>query len=229
VAACDPINVAVFCSGRGSNLQAILNNIGSGKLHARVVLVISSTETAGALDIARSYTIPGHFLSAKQFPDASACTSHLLEILQQHHTDLVVLAGYLKMIPEAVVDRYEHRIINIHPALLPSFGGKGLYGHFVHEAVLQYGCKVSGATVHLVDKAYDTGAPLLQKCVPVLDDDTPDTLAARVLTVEHEILSQAIQLFADGRVQVHGRKAVILPIDQKNQNITGQPPSMSPR
>lgn len=207
----NPLNIAVFCSGRGSNLQAILASISSGQTNARVVVVISSSETAGALDIARSASIPGCFLSAKQFADATAYSDHLLHLLQQHGTELVVLAGYLKIIPAAVVDRYEHRIINIHPALLPSFGGKGLYGHFVHEAVLQYGCKVSGVTVHLVDKAYDTGAPLLQKCVPVLDDDTPETLAARVLTVEHEILPQAIQLFAQGRVQIQGRKTVILP------------------
>jgi phosphoribosylglycinamide formyltransferase-1 len=217
VAAPDPINVAVFCSGRGSNLQAILDGIACGAVNARVVLVVSSAETAGALEIARTRGIPGIFLSVKQFSDATAYADHLLAQLQQHHTDLVVLAGYLKMIPEIIVDHYQQRIINIHPALLPSFGGKGLYGHFVHEAVLNYGCKVSGATVHLVDKAYDTGAPLLQKCVPVRDDDTPDTLAARVLTVEHEILPQAIQLFAQGRVQIKGRKAVILPERSDNE------------
>jgi phosphoribosylglycinamide formyltransferase-1 len=205
------MNIAVFCSGRGSNLQAILDRIADQKVNARVVLVVSSSATAGALEIARTHAIPGHFLSAKQFNDATAYAGHLLALLQQHHTELVVLAGYLKMIPEIIIDHYQQRIINIHPALLPSFGGKGLYGHFVHEAVLHYGCKVSGATVHLVDKAYDTGAPLLQKCVPVLDDDTAATLAARVLTVEHDILPQAIQLFAQGRVQIHGRKTVILP------------------
>lgn len=204
------LKIAVFVSGRGSNVQAILDHIHSGQLHARIVLMISSSATAGALDIARSNNIPTLVLTAQELLDEKEYAATLLHHLQQHQVQLIVLAGYLKIIPEAVVRQYRQAMINIHPALLPSFGGKGLYGRRVHEAVLHYGCKVSGATVHLVDVEYDTGKPLLQRCVPVLEDDTPESLAARVLTVEHEILSEAIELFAEQRVHFQGDRPVLL-------------------
>jgi len=205
-----PIRLAVFASGRGSNLEAILRNIDDGELAAEVVLVISNRPAAGALEIARQKEIPSFHVASKQFADEQDYETHLLKLLAEHQTELIVLAGYLKLIPVSIIRQYRNRILNIHPALLPSFGGPGLYGHFVHEAVLSYGCKVSGATVHLVDEEYDTGAPILQRCVPVLDDDTPETLAARVLQIEHQIFSEAIQLFAEGRVIIEGRKSRIL-------------------
>ncbi len=204
------LKVAVFVSGRGSNVQAVLEHIHKGQLNARIVLMISSSATAGALGIARDNHIPALVVTAQQFKDEQEYSATLLHHLIQYEVELVVLAGYLKIIPQAVVQKYRQAMINIHPALLPSFGGKGLYGRRVHEAVLSYGCKVSGATVHMVDVDYDTGKPLVQRCVPVLEEDTPDSLAARVLTVEHQILSEAIQLFADHRVQFQGDRVVVL-------------------
>jgi phosphoribosylglycinamide formyltransferase-1 len=206
-----PIRVAAFASGRGTNLDAILQSITEGKLAAEVVLVISNRSNAGALEIAGQFGIPAFHLSQKQFEDAPAYENYLSSLLSDHGTELIALAGYLKLVPACIIRQYKNRVLNIHPALLPSFGGAGMYGHFVHEAVLSFGCKVSGATVHLVDEQYDTGAPILQRCVPVLDDDTPDSLAARVLQIEHQIYSEAIQLFAENRVIVDGRRVKILP------------------
>ncbi|HPI74595.1 MAG TPA: phosphoribosylglycinamide formyltransferase [bacterium] len=194
--------VAVFVSGRGSNVQAIQDKIDRAELNARIVLMISSSAKAGALEIARRHHIPAFTLTADQYVDEAAYSQALLHLLEDHAVRLIVLAGYLKKVPVQIVQSYRHRMINIHPALLPSFGGQGLYGRHVHEAVLNYGCKVSGATVHLVDFEYDTGQPLLQRCVPVQEEDTPETLAARVLAVEHEILPEAIRLFAENRIQV---------------------------
>ncbi|HPG39356.1 MAG TPA: phosphoribosylglycinamide formyltransferase [bacterium] len=205
----EPLRVTVFASGRGSNLEAILKNINAGKVNARIVAVISNNSKAGALELAGKNNIPAYHISQKQYTDEHLFSDALLKVLQQHNTQLIALAGYMKKIPLPVIRAFKDRILNIHPALLPSFGGHGLYGHFVHEAVLNYGCKISGATVHIVDEDYDTGPPVCQQCVPVLENDTPDTLAARVLAVEHEIFSQAIQLFAQGRVQVKGRRVII--------------------
>jgi len=210
------INVCVFASGRGSNFQALLEQIDLGAVDARIVLVISNKSAAGALEIARSHNIAAMHLSDVHFPSEEEYVQRLMALLKEYQVQLIVLAGYLKKVPVAVIRRFQNRILNIHPALLPSFGGKGLYGHFVHEAVLEYGCKLSGATVHLVDAEYDTGAPILQKCVPVLEDDTPETLAARVLEIEHQILPEAVQLFACNRVVIRGRRAFILPEKDKD-------------
>lgn len=204
------LRLAVLASGRGSNLEAILRAIERRELDAEVVVVISNNSTAGALDIARSHGIPAVHLSARQFATQEEFDQAFLNLLERHGVNFVALAGYLKMLSPTIVRAFRHRILNIHPALLPSFGGKGMYGHYVHEAVLAYGCKVSGATVHLVDEQYDTGPPVIQECVPVHEDDTPETLAARVLEVEHRIYAQALQLFAEDRVVIEGRRARIL-------------------
>ncbi|MBN2000862.1 phosphoribosylglycinamide formyltransferase [candidate division KSB1 bacterium] len=205
----EPLRIAVFASGRGSNFEAILKNIKNGTVNAKVVAVISNKSSAGVLETARKENIPSFHLSDVHFNSLEEYTERLLQVLAEAKTELVVLAGYMKMVPPAIVRHYKYRMLNIHPALLPSFGGKGLYGHFVHEAVLEYGCKVSGVTVHMVDEEYDTGPPVMQKCVPVMEYDTPDTLAARVLVAEHEIYSTAIQLFAQDRIEIKGRKVVI--------------------
>ncbi len=204
------LSICVFISGRGSNLRALLEAIDARRVDGRVVLVISDKADAGGLALARERGIPALHLVEGQFASPEACASRLLELLEEHQAGFIVLAGYLKKVYREVVERFRHRIINIHPALLPSFGGKGLYGRRVHEAVLEYGCKISGATVHLVDADYDTGAPVLQRCVPVLEGDTPESLAARVLETEHELLPAAVQLFAQGRVRIDGRKVIIL-------------------
>jgi phosphoribosylglycinamide formyltransferase-1 len=204
------LRLAVFASGRGSNFQAILNAIATERLRAQVALCVSNRADAGALQVARDAQIPVAVIEEKQFAKVADYARALLEQLAQHDVNFIALAGFMRKIPVEVVRQFRHRLVNIHPALLPSFGGKGMYGHRVHEAVLEYGCKVSGATVHFVDEEYDSGAPILQRCVPVLDDDTPETLAARVLLVEHQIYPEALQLFADERVRVEGRKVKIL-------------------
>ena len=205
------LRLAVLASGRGSNFEAILNNIKQGRLDASIRVVISNKASAGALEIARQNRIAAVHISKKQFPEQEQFDEQLLSILNEYQVNFVVLAGYLKMLSPIVVRKFKNRILNIHPALLPSFGGKGMYGIKVHEAVLDYGCKVSGVTVHLVDEKYDTGSPVLQRCVPVQDDDTPETLAARVLKEEHQIYTEALQLFAQDRVEIEGRRIKIKP------------------
>ncbi len=203
------LRLGVLASGRGSNFEAILNNIQQSNLDASIQVVISNKSSAGALEIARKNGIPAVHISKKEFPEQEQFDEQLLSILAVYQVSFVVLAGYMKMLSPIIVRKFKNRILNIHPALLPSFGGKGMYGIHVHEAVLAYGCKVSGVTVHLVDEKYDTGPPVLQRCVPVQDDDTPETLAARVLKVEHQIYSEALQLFAQNRIEIIGRRVKI--------------------
>ena len=179
------MRIAVAISGRGSNLAALLAALPPGA-PAQVALVLSDRADAGGLEVARENSVPTIVLADP------ADSSAWIDALSQHQIDLVVLAGYLKLVPAPVVHRYRGRIINIHPALLPAFGGPGMYGHRVHEAVLANGASVSGATVHLVDEIYDRGAILAQARVPVLPADTPDTLAERVLAVEHRLLPTVV-------------------------------------
>jgi phosphoribosylglycinamide formyltransferase-1 len=203
------MNIAIFASGRGSNFQAILSAIDAGLLPARITVLISNRSDAGALDIARARRIQTSHLSQKMFPSEEALAEAMLNVLSQQRAELLVLAGYLKKIPLQVVRRYRNRIVNIHPALLPSFGGAGMYGHFVHEAVIASGMKVSGATVHLVDEEYDRGPIVMQKTVEIIQEDTPDLLAAKVLKIEHEIYPLALKALAEGKVKIEGRKAWI--------------------
>ena len=182
------MRLAFAISGRGSNLAALLGALPAGG-PAEVVLVLSDRAAAG-LDLARERRIPGLVL-----PDPADARAWL-DALATHRVDLIVLAGYLKLVPPLVVQQYRGRIINIHPALLPAFGGPGMYGRRVHEAVLASGAAVSGATVHLVDEVYDRGTVLAQARVPVLPGDTPETLAARVLEVEHRLLPAVVRAAA---------------------------------
>ncbi|NUO78963.1 phosphoribosylglycinamide formyltransferase [candidate division KSB1 bacterium] len=201
------LHLAVFVSGRGSNFLAILDAIANGKLSAKIAVLISDRSEAGALHIAQQAGVATEVLACRE----EEKYEHTLRLVLQHRAvNFIVLAGYLRKIPAAIIRAYRGRIINIHPALLPSFGGKGMYGLRVHQAVLDYGCKVSGATVHFVEEEYDTGAPIMQRCVPVRDNDTAETLAARVLQVEHQVLPEALQLFAEERVQVEERRVRIL-------------------
>ena len=203
------MNIGVFASGRGSNFQAILNAIQQDLLPARVTLVVSNKGDAGALELARSHSLPALHLSHKQFSDEALFASAMLDALTKHDVQVIALAGYLKKVPPIVVREYRNRILNIHPALLPSFGGSGMYGHFVHEAVIASGAKFSGATVHLVDEDYDRGPIVLQKTVPVDERDTPETLAAKVLRIEHEIYPLALKAFAENRVTINERSVWI--------------------
>jgi phosphoribosylglycinamide formyltransferase-1 len=203
------MNIAVFASGRGSNFQSILNAMDAGMLPAQIVVLISNKSDAGAMEIARAHNIPTQHLSQKMFSSEEALAKAMLEVLGRKRADFIVLAGYLKKIPSQVIREYRNRILNIHPALLPLFGGDGMYGHHVHESVLASGEKISGATVHLVDEEYDHGPIVMQKTVDIVPEETPDSLAAKVLKVEHEIFPLALKAFAEGRVKVEGRKAWI--------------------
>jgi formyltetrahydrofolate-dependent phosphoribosylglycinamide formyltransferase len=185
-----PMRVAVAVSGRGSNLDALLRTLAPGRT-AEVVLVLSNRPEAGGLDVARARGIPTVVLHDST--DAEAW----LDALERARAELLVLAGYLKLVPPAVVARWRGRIINVHPALLPAFGGPGMYGRRVHEAVLRSGATESGASVHLVDEVYDRGQVLAQERVPVLPGDTPETLAARVLGVEHRLLPAVVLAAAE--------------------------------
>jgi phosphoribosylglycinamide formyltransferase/phosphoribosylglycinamide formyltransferase-1 len=180
-----PMRLAVAVSGRGSNLDALLAACRRDPV-ADVVLVLSDRAGAGGLERARAAGVPAAVLADPS--DAS----EWLALLEEHRIDLVVLAGYLKLVPAGVIARYRGRIVNVHPALLPAFGGPGMYGHRVHQAVLASGAAESGATVHLVDEAYDRGAVLAQARVPVLPGDDPDRLAARVLEAEHRLLPAVV-------------------------------------
>ena len=205
------MNIAVFASGRGSNFQAILNAIQQGHLPAKISAVISNNSASGALEIARACAIPAFHISQRQFATEDSFNEEVAKTLRSHHTDFIALAGYMKKLSPSLIGQYRHRIANVHPALLPAFGGPGMYGVHVHEAVLACGAKVTGATVHLVDEEYDHGAIVMQKAVEVLHDDTPESLAARVLLVEHDLYPKALKAFAEGRVRIEGRNVWIQP------------------
>lgn len=193
-----PARVAVLASGGGTNLQALLDRFNGGPdAAARVVLVVASSPGIGALERARSAGVEAAVLDE---PDEEG--RRLLERLEAADAGLVVLAGWLRLVPEPVVRAYRGRMVNIHPALLPSFGGEGMYGRRVHEAVLESGARVTGPTVHFVDEAYDEGAVIAQWPVPVKEGDDPDRLADRVLEREHEILPEVVAALARGEVRL---------------------------
>jgi len=200
------LNLCVLASGRGSDLKSIIRSQKSGKIKSKVAIVISNNSNSGALNIAKTYQIPSFHLSQKMFDSETDYVSRFLELLRSHDIDLIILAGYMKLLPVEIVRQYRNRILNIHPALIPSFCGKGFYGMHVHEAVLNYGVKVTGVTVHLVDEEYDNGPIVLQKTVKVKDDDTPESLRERVLKLEHKIYPEAIKLFESKKFNIEGRK-----------------------
>jgi phosphoribosylglycinamide formyltransferase-1 len=207
------LRLGVLASGGGTNLQVIIDNCAAGRLQAEVAVVISDVE-CGALQRARTAGIPAEHIDRRdkqRYPTRETFDHAVLERLRAHEVELVCLAGYLRIMTPELVDAYAGRMMNIHPALLPSFGGKNMTGHHVHQAVLDYGCKLSGCTVHFVWLETDGGPIILQRAVPVEEDDTPDTLAARILPHEHQLYSQAIQLFAEGRLEIEGRRVRILP------------------
>ena len=199
-----PLRLAVLLSGEGTSLENLFERIEAGALPARVAVVIASKADAGGLARARRRGVPAVAVPRKQYPDVGAFNDRIHEVLAEHPVDLVALLGFLS--PFLSRGRFDGRVLNTHPALVPAFSGKGFYGHRVHEAVLARGCKVSGATVHFCDDEYDHGPILLQEAVPVLEDDTPDSLAARVQAAERRIVPEAIRLVAEGRVTIeHGR------------------------
>ena len=201
------LNIAVFGSGAGSNFRAILTAVQQGNIPAaRISLVLSNNSGAGILGIARANALPAIHLSQKQFPDERSFADAILSALRDHDVNFIALAGYMKQVPPAVVAAYRNRIVNIHPALLPRFGGAGMYGMRVHEAVLASGEMMSGATVHYVDEEYDNGPVVMQQTVPVLPGDTPESLASRVLAAEHQLYPAAIRRIAQNeRTPEHHR------------------------
>lgn len=203
--------IAVLCSGGGSNLQALIDACASGEIRGEVVFVLSTASRAGAIARAAANGIPCVTLMKRSFDSADACDAARHSAIANAAPDLIVCAGYLGILPAATVERYSGKILNIHPALIPSFCGKGMYGRHVHEAALAYGVKLSGATVHFVDYGTDTGPIVFQESVPVLDDDDADTLAARILPIEHRLLPRAVSLFCEDRLLLSGRKVRILP------------------
>ncbi|PAP77594.1 phosphoribosylglycinamide formyltransferase [Rubrivirga marina] len=203
------MRLALFASGGGSNAGAILDAIDAGRLRAEPVLLVSDRPGIGALARAEARDIPTEVIAP--LSDASRFAQALLNALARQEADAIALAGYLKKIPDPVVWAFRDRILNVHPSLLPAFGGAGWYGKRVHQGVLDAGCRVTGATVHLVDDEYDTGPIVLQEAVRVEPDDTPETLATRVLAVEHRLFPQALALLADGRLQVEAGRVRILP------------------
>jgi len=201
--------IAVFASGRGSNFRAVLEAIEEKRLNAQVTHLIAGTPGAGCIDTAREYSITHSVMARAMYKTRAEFIANLLHVLEESGAGLIVLAGYMKKIPDEVLDRYQERIINIHPALLPLFGGKGMYGMHVHEAVIEAGCKVTGVTVHFVDREYDRGPIIAQQCVPVMPHDTPADLAARVLKTEHDMLWRVIGKFAEGRVNVKDNRVTV--------------------
>jgi phosphoribosylglycinamide formyltransferase-1 len=203
-----PLRVAVLASGRGSNLQAVIDAIEAGHVRAQIVAVISNKKEAPALERARKHGIQGLFIDSKPFagrPDSrEAYDNVLLETLRKLDVELVLLAGYMKIVTSVLVKAYENRMMNIHPSLLPSFPGLD-----VQKKAIDWGCKLAGCTVHFVTEGVDEGPIILQAAVPILDHDTPETLAARILVQEHKIYPRAVQLFAEGRLKVEGRRVFI--------------------
>ncbi len=191
-------NITVLVSGGGTNFQALIDNIENGFIDkGRIALLISSNPDAFAIKRAEAHGIKCAVIGKKNIPDEARRTEKLLKLLRAESTDLVVLAGYMSVLPPEIIEEYRNKIINIHPSLIPKYCGLGMYGHHVHEAVIAAGEKESGATVHFVDEGVDTGKIILQKSVEVKEDDTPETLAARVLEVEHEILPLAVKMFCN--------------------------------
>jgi formyltetrahydrofolate-dependent phosphoribosylglycinamide formyltransferase len=197
--------IAVFASGSGTNLQALLDHFAHSRV-AEIGLVISDHADAGALERGRQAGVATHHIPVKTRPIA-AVTADMLDALESSRIDIVVLAGYLRLVPPDVIRRFSHRVLNIHPALLPAFGGKGMFGRRVHEAVLEAGCRITGATVHFVNERYDEGRIVAQWPVPVLENDSPESLAERVLRVEHALYPAAVEWLASVLAAAEGDDA----------------------
>jgi len=203
------VNIAIFASGNGSNAEAILRAQKEGKLSAKIGLVVTNKTDAGVIQKAVAYNTPHIVLNRKIFSNEIEYISSLINTLDEHNIDFIALAGFMELIPSQLVEKFRNRITNIHPALLPSFGGKGYYGQKVHQAVLDAGCRVSGVTVHIVDEEYDRGPIISQVSVPVTDGDNVDSLAARILIEEHKIYPKTLQLFAEEKIKVSNGKVTI--------------------
>ncbi len=200
--------VGIFASGGGSNFQAIAENVSKNSLPIEFSFLLTNNSKCGAVTKADNYSVPVHHISGVTHPDEAIRDAAISQVISESGIDLLVLAGYMKKIPDAVLQALPNRIINIHPALLPSFGGHGHYGMNVHTAVIEHGAKISGATVHFVNEEYDCGKIIKQASVAVENEDTPNTLAARVLAVEHDIYWKVVAAFAQNNVTVQNGKVI---------------------
>jgi phosphoribosylglycinamide formyltransferase-1 len=201
--------IAVLASGGGTNLQALLDAWRAHQFrNAEITVVASDKPGAGALKRAAALQVPTLVLEPSQYPNAVAFDQDMALRLSEYGVQLICLAGYMRILTPEFVHKFPQKILNIHPALLPAFGGKGMYGHHVHEAVLKSGAKFSGCTVHFVDEGTDTGPIILQAVVPVLDSDTPEQLAERILIEEHRLYPRAVSLVCEGRLRIAGKRVV---------------------
>jgi len=199
-------NIAVLVSGRGSNMQAIIDNIENGVIpNASITVVFSDVGSTYALERAQNHGIDTFFVNPEQYENKESYEKEILRNLEKYDIDLILLAGYMRVVGPTLLDPYRNKMLNIHPALLPSFPGL-----HAQKQAFDHGVRVSGCTVHFVDDCVDTGPIIIQKCVPVLDDDTEETLAARILEQEHKIFPEAVRLFVQGQLRIEGRKVRIL-------------------
>ncbi len=205
----DRTKIGVLASGGGTNLQAIIDACERGEIDGEVAVVIANLPDAPALERARKHRIPAFCFPSKGL-SREQHEQDIVACLEQHGVNLVCLAGYLRVLTPVLINKYAGRLMNTHPALLPSFGGQGMHGLNVHKAVLDYGCKVSGCTIHFVTLDVDGGPIILQKSVPVQEGDTPETLQERVLKEEHKLYPRAVQLFAQRKLRLDGRKVHVL-------------------
>jgi formyltetrahydrofolate-dependent phosphoribosylglycinamide formyltransferase len=199
----DAKRLAVLLSGSGTTLENLFEHVERGELPVEIAVVVSSRRDAYGIERAKRRGVPTHVIPRKRYESLAEYTDAVFAKVREAGAGLVALAGFMVQI--GVPEDFRGKILNVHPALLPAFGGKGMYGHFVHEAVLAHGCRVTGCTVHVVDDEYDHGPIVMQKAVEVRDDDTPDTLAERVQAAEREVYPAAIRAFAEGRAGVEGR------------------------
>lgn len=202
--------IAIFVSGGGSNFKAIFNNIESGNIDGLIELVVTNNPNCNAKKFANKYRISTLVVNDYRYPRKEDKESIILESLQDLEIDLICLAGYMKILPKNIVKSYENKILNIHPGLLPRFGGKGFFGMKVHEAVINSGERFSGATVHFVDEIYDHGPIITQRKIAISDNETPESLAIRILEIEHELYPEVIKAFCEDRIVINGKQIKIM-------------------
>lgn len=208
------IKIGVLISGSGTNLQSIIDNIENGNINGEITVVISNKKQAYGLERAKQKNIHAVYINSKNFESFDKFNDAIVEELEKHNVELVVLAGYLKILTDKFIGKYKNRIINIHPSLIPSFCGMGYYGINVHQKAVEYGVKISGATVHFVDEGADTGPIIIQEAVKVLNEDDAFTLQEKILKIEHKILPLAVKYYCEGKIEVSGRKVKIKGVEE---------------
>lgn len=204
-----PVKIGVLISGGGTNLQSIIDNIHSGNINGEIKLIISNRKEAYGLTRGKQANIESIYVDRRLFSSETEYNLELIRLFKEKEIELIVLAGYLKVLSKDFIHEFNGKIINIHPSLIPSFCGKGYYGEKVHESVLDYGVKITGATVHFVDEGTDTGPIILQEAVYLESMDTLDILKEKVLKIEHKLLVQAVKLYCEDRIKIQGRLAII--------------------